>query len=278
MTTTGTQIELQEILLVGCGNMGFALLEGWLKKMPALRAHVIEPAEALRDRAAAAGALVYEKASDLPAAAKPQAILVAVKPQYVTTVLEDFRELATNGAMVLSVAAGVTINTMEKAIGAPAAIVRCMPNTPASIGAGALVCCPNASSGAKEETLARLLLEASGDVHFVSDEALMDAVTAISGSGPAYVFNFIENLVAAGINAGLPAELAHALAVQTAYGASLLAKTSDTAPGKLREQVTSPNGTTFAALNVLMRPDGLPGLLNEAVEAAKSRSIELGRA
>ena len=268
---------VREVLLVGCGNMGFALLKGWLTTNSNLKAIVVEPDEALRQRAQSEGAIAVSAAADLPEGAAPQVIVIAVKPQYVGELLKQYSALIENGAFVLSVAAGVTISTMEAAVGTNASIIRCMPNTPAAVGAGALVCCPNANSGEAEESIARQLLASSGEVHFVDDEALMDAVTAVSGSGPAYIFHFIERLAEAGVEAGLPAELSKALALQTAYGASVLAKFSDSEPGVLRQQVTSPNGTTAAALAVLMAPEGLGAVIGRAVAAAKARSIELGR-
>lgn len=277
MSIDRSENESKEILLIGCGNMGFALLKGWLADGQRFRVHVVEPDRALRERAANAGALTYASADDTPPDLAVQTIVLAVKPQYVAKSLGDYKAIVTRGAFVLSVAAGVTIASMETALGERAPIVRCMPNTPAAIGAGALVCCPNSVCGAMQEAVARQLLTTSGEVHFVSDESLMDAVTAVSGSGPAYVFHFIECLVSAGIEAGLPEELATELAVQTTYGASFLAKQSEQSASELRKQVTSPHGTTAAALEVLMAPGGLAKLMREAVGAARSRSIELGK-
>jgi pyrroline-5-carboxylate reductase len=274
--TEKTYSGLSKVLLIGCGNMGYALLKGWLTTNKHWNVHVVEPEPALRERAINAGATASETFADVPKDFGPQAIVIAVKPQYVVPTLSEYRDFILNGAVVLSVAAGVTIASMEAATSSQARIVRCMPNTPAAIGAGALVCCLNGNSSIPEETLANELLRASGEVHFVADEGLMDAVTAVSGSGPAYVFNFIEGLIEAGVVAGLSEELARDLAVQTVYGASMLAKESGQSPTLLRQQVTSPNGTTAAALDVLMSADGLAPVLQQAVLAAKKRSIELG--
>jgi len=266
------------ILLIGCGNMGFALFKGWTASVDAQRIHVVEPHAPFRERVEAIGATTSSTLAGLPDGFQPDAIIIAVKPQHMLELLPQYRKLADQGAFILSVAAGVTIAAMEKAIGGRAAIARCMPNTPAAIGAGVLVYCMNASCGTREAGLAQLLLSPCGDVHAVSDERLMDAVTAVSGSGPAYLFHFIECLADAAIAAGLPEPLARAISVETVYGASLLARNDLQSPGELRAQVTSPNGTTAAALAVLMAPQGLRPLVGQAVLAAKARSIELGEA
>jgi pyrroline-5-carboxylate reductase len=277
MSTELSENALAETLLVGCGNMGFALLKGWLAEQQNLKVHVVEPDANLRERARSAGALAYADAASVDAGAAIRVIVIAVKPQYVCEILPQYHHFVDRGAFVLSVAAGVTIASMVRAAGPRAAIVRCMPNTPAAVGAGAFVCCSNQVAGEAEERVANKLLSPGGEVHFVAEEALMDAVTAVSGSGPAYIFHFIECLADAGTKAGLPDELAKSLALQTAYGASLLAKNSSTPAATLREQVTSPNGTTAAALSVLMAPDGLGYVVSRAVDAAKARSIELGK-
>jgi pyrroline-5-carboxylate reductase len=165
---------------------------------------------------------------------------------------------------------------MAQRLGAETPIIRCMPNTPAAIGKGMLVYCRNAQVSAECEAFVRALLTASGRVARVEDEALIDAVTAVSGSGPAYVFHFIECLTDAGVAAGLPPDIAAELAMQTVMGAGALAAQSADTPAKLREQVTSPNGTTAAALAVLMQDGRMKNLVGEAVEAARQRSVELG--
>lgn len=265
------------VVLVGCGNMGHAMLSGWLfsGKLKAGEIAVVEPNAALRDRAAKAGAAVHETATSL-GDITPELVIFAVKPQVMGDVVPAYRHLAPSSTF-LSIAAGTSIATFETLLGADAAIVRCMPNTPASIGKGMMVTVANGNVSQQAKTFVAELLSASGEVVEIADESLMDAVTAISGSGPAYVFHFIECLTKAGETAGLPAETAKLLAIQTVYGAGCLAAQSNEEPGELRRQVTSPNGTTAAALSVFMDEGRLERLVSEAVEAARARSVELGK-
>ncbi|MFV0473359.1 MAG: pyrroline-5-carboxylate reductase [Pikeienuella sp.] len=264
------------VLLVGCGNMGRAMLTGWLKARPDLRAHVVEPDESLRAKAAALGAQAVGAPAALPEGLAPDLVFLAVKPQAMPSVLPDYARFS--GATFVSVAAGTTVATLRAGLGARAAVIRCMPNTPAAIGAGMMVCYPTPGVGEAAKALTAELLSASGAVDWIAEESLMDAVTAVSGSGPAYVFHLIEALAAAGAEAGLPEALSAKLAMQTVMGAGRLAAESGVAPGTLREQVTSPGGTTAAALAVLMGADGLGLLMTRAVAAAKARGEELGRA
>ncbi|WP_244611072.1 pyrroline-5-carboxylate reductase [Ensifer sp. M14] len=263
------------IVLVGCGNMGFALLEGWLDRagIPAADIHVVEPAEPLRHRAAARGATVYVDASGLPEALQPQAVIVAVKPQIVGSMLGAYRRFRET-AVFVSIAAGVPLSTFEATLG-ESAIVRAMPNMPASIGMGVIAAFGNAHIDEVQTGQVTDLLAAVGSVHWLSEERLVDAATAISGSGPAYLFHFIECLTDAGIAVGLPADTALSLAKQTVGGAAALAGTSAFSPAELRQQVTSPNGTTAAALEVLTAEPGLADLLKRAAEAAHRRALEL---
>lgn len=267
------------VILVGCGNMGFAMLKGWLDSgiLKAKDVYVVEPTEALRDRAAGAGVHAFADADALPGDLKPRMVLVAVKPQVMAKVLPAYKRFA-SAATFVSVAAGIPVALFESELGQDAAVLRCMPNTPAAIGKGMLVTYKNANVGDEDEAFIARLLETSGKVARVDEEALMDAVTAVSGSGPAYVFHFIEALTDAGVTAGLPRETAALLAMQTVMGAGALADASTDTPSKLREQVTSPNGTTAAALEVLMGGERLKTLVAEAVEAARKRSVELGKA
>lgn len=266
------------VVLVGCGNMGRAMLEGWLAagKLTPAQALVVEPAEALRARAAALGATALADASQIGADVAPRLVVFAVKPQVVLDIVPAYARFR-DGATFVSVAAGTPIAAFERLLGAGAAVIRCMPNTPAAIGKGMMVTVANAHVAQAAAAFVRDLLSASGRVAEIADEGLMDAVTAVSGSGPAYVFHFIECLTAAGEAAGLPADTARLLAMQTVYGAAALAAESGEEPGELRRQVTSPNGTTAAALSVLMGDDRLKTLVAEAVEAARRRSVELGR-
>lgn len=265
----------RKIILVGCGNMGHAMLKGWIASGTVQPSDIIvvEPSDALRERAAETGVTVQPSADGITAA---DLVVIAVKPQVIRDVLPAYTSLAPS-ATFLSVAAGVPIASFTELLGDGTPVIRCMPNTPAAIGKGMMVVCANADVSDATMAFVNALLSASGEVATVEDESLMDAVTAVSGSGPAYIFHFIECLSAAAKKAGLPEETAKLLAMQTVYGAACLARESDEEPGKLREQVTSPNGTTAAALGVLMGEDRLAKLLDEAVDAARRRSIEFGK-
>lgn len=266
-----------KVILVGCGNMGHAMLVGWLSsgRLNAGNVAVIEPNAALRARVAESGVTAYETTETLDAET-PDLVIFAVKPQVMSEVVPAYRRFAPD-ATFLSVAAGTPIATFEKLLGTDAAIVRCMPNTPASIGKGMMVTVANDNVSETSKAFVAELLSASGEVAEIPDESLMDAVTAVSGSGPAYVFHFIECLTKAGETAGLPPQTAKLLAMQTVYGAGCLAAASEDEPGELRRQVTSPNGTTAAALSVFMDEGRLETLVADAVEAARARSAELGK-
>jgi pyrroline-5-carboxylate reductase len=269
---------MSHIALIGAGNMGFAMLSTW-SKIKEQRLTVVEPNEALRARAAELGIQAFASPEELPDDSLFDVLVIATKPQMVGDVVARYiSQLAPDG-MVISVAAGIGIGAMRERAGRPVAIIRAMPNTPSAIGEGMIVCCPNSEADTQAyRKFAEQLLSAVGRVAFVDDEKLMDAVTAVSGSGPAYVFHFIEAFSAAGVEAGLDADLALLLAKQTVFGAAKLAVESDETPSRLREQVTSPNGTTAVALSVLTADDdGLLNLMVKAVRAAKQRSIELGR-
>lgn len=266
------------VLLVGCGNMGYAMLAGWLAsgKLAASETIVVEPNEDLRHRAARLGSTVAASNAELPDDLAPELIVIAVKPQVIRDVVGGYKRFA-NTSTFVSIAAGTGVATFTELLGAGAAVVRCMPNTPAAIGKGMMVVFSNANVSEKAKGFVSDLLSASGEVATIADEGLMDAVTAVSGSGPAYIFHFIECLTAAAEKAGLPAETAKLLAMQTVYGSAVLAAESREDPATLRKQVTSPNGTTAAALSVLMGDDRLKKLLADAVEAARVRSVELGK-
>lgn len=267
----------RKVILVGCGNMGYAMLKGWLAagRLASADVTVVEPNPELRARAATHGVKVAGEAGEL-GEVTADLVIFAVKPQVIRNVVPAYRGMAGSAAYV-SVAAGTAVATFEELLGADAAIIRCMPNTPAAIGKGMMVLFANRNVRGETKTFVETLLAASGAVTSIDDETLMDAVTAVSGSGPAYVFHFIECLTAAGEKAGLPGETARLLAMQTVYGAACLARESGEAPGRLREQVTSPGGTTAAALHILMGEERLKTLLVDAVEAARRRSVELGK-
>jgi pyrroline-5-carboxylate reductase len=261
------------LLLVGCGKMGGALLDGWLKRRSAGRILAVEPNPGAAR--AVTGVSFFPSSDALPQDAAPTVVVLAVKPQAMDTVLPAYRRYAAHGTVFLSIAAGKTLGYFARHLGAAAPVVRAMPNTPAAIGRGIAVACANAAVTARQRALAEALLAAVGEVGWVEEETLLDAVTAVSGSGPAYVFLLIESLAAAGVAAGLPAELAGRLARATVAGSGELALRSPEAPATLRENVTSPGGTTRAALDVLMAADGLEPLMIRAVAAAARRSREL---
>ncbi len=266
------------VLLAGCGNMGFAMLRGWIEggAIAPDDVAVVEPNEALRSRAGGLGVQTFADIADARLAHNPDVILIAVKPQLMAAVLPGYKSFAERGSAFVSIAAGIGSQMFSEALGPSTAIIRCMPNTPAAIGKGMLVYCQNEHVSADTEEFVRQLLAKSGRVAKVESEQLIDAVTAVSGSGPAYVFHFIECLTEAGVTAGLPREIASELALQTVMGAGALAAVSADSPTKLREQVTSPNGTTAAALSVLMGDGRMQNLVSEAVAAAHKRAIELG--
>ena len=265
------------VLLVGGGKMGGALLEGWLARgLPVTDAHVVEPDAGRRAALAALGPVrSWASVGELPAELRPAALVLAVKPQVMDTVLAETAEVAARSGFVLSIAAGKEIATFERAFGAARPIVRAMPNTPAAVGRGMTVLCANAACGAEARTGAQALMAAVGDVAWIEDEELMHAVTAVSGSGPAYVFLLVEAMAAAGARLGLPPALAERLARRTVSGAGELLHRSEQPASELRRAVTSPGGTTEAALRVLMDEDGCERLMSEAVAAAARRSREL---
>ncbi|HEX5455116.1 MAG TPA: pyrroline-5-carboxylate reductase [Stellaceae bacterium] len=263
------------IVLVGCGQMGGAMLRGWLACAAAKRFVVIEPAGIPPDLAEQRGVAWHRAADALPSDLRPDAVVFAIKPQVLDDVVPAYRRWVAPHTLFLSIAAGKTIGGLTRHLGEAAAVVRAMPNTPAAIGRAITVACPTPRVDAAQRLLCEALLAAIGEVAWIEDEALMDAVTAVSGSGPAYVFLLIEALAAAGEEAGLPAGLALRLARETVAGAGELARRSADTPARLREAVTSPGGTTRAALDVLMGENGLAPLLNRAVAAATARSREL---
>ena len=265
------------LLLVGGGKMGEALLAGWLGQgVPRDAVLVVEPTAERREALTAThGVATFADAAALPRGRKPAALMLAVKPQMMDAALPAYAPLVGADTLVLSIAAGKPIALFERVFGADRAVVRAMPNTPAAVGRGVTVLCANAAAGPDARALAERLMAAVGEVHWVDDEDLMHAVTAVSGSGPAYVFHVIEALAAAGVRQGLPEELAMRLARATVVGAGELAFQAPDSAARLRMNVTSPGGTTAAALEVLMAPDGLGPLLERAVEAAARRSREL---
>jgi pyrroline-5-carboxylate reductase len=258
------------IVLVGAGKMGAAMLQGWLARgLDPAKAIVLEPQPADDIKALK----VAINPADKPAEAG--AIILAVKPQVAGDVVRPLKAMIGASTVAVSIMAGKTLAFLERAL-PNAAIVRAMPNTPAAIGRGITVAVPNAHVSAAQRDLAHRLLAATGTVEWIADEKLMDAVTAVSGSGPAYVFLLAESLTKAGVAAGLPPELAAKLARETVAGSGELLHRSPFNPAVLRENVTSPGGTTAAALEVLMAAaDGLDPLLAKAIAAAAKRSRDL---
>ncbi|MEM8551525.1 MAG: pyrroline-5-carboxylate reductase [Pseudomonadota bacterium] len=259
------------LVLIGAGNMGGAMLAGWLAAgTPPAAVTVVDPApNPAIDALKTPGLTIVPAPEDVPASV----IVIAVKPHLVAAAVESARICHRNDTLTVSVAAGISVAALSE-IG-PGPIVRAMPNTPASIGEGATVALA-ASAGEPDKALAGELLSAVGKVWWLEDEALMDAVTAVSGSGPAYVFHLVECMTEAGVAAGLPVELAGGIARQTVVGAGALLGRSSLDPGTLRSNVTSKGGTTAAALSVLRDSGSLQSLMNEAVSAAAKRSKELG--
>jgi len=262
------------IVLVGAGKMGSALLEGWLALgLNPANVVVLEPQPSRELGTLAGRGLRLNPAAT--AAVEASAIVVAVKPQVAPDVMPTLAPYLGAATVVLSIMAGRTLGFLEKSLPQRAALVRAMPNTPAAIGRGITVAVPNQRVSQRQRELAHALLSATGAIEWIGDEALMDAVTAVSGSGPAYVFLLAEALARAGASAGLPRELAAKLARVTVAGAGELLHRSPLDPAALRQNVTSPGGTTAAALDVLMAPDGLDPLMTKAVAAATRRSREL---
>lgn len=258
------------LVLLGCGKMGSAMLAGWLQQgLPAASVWVIDPNPS--DWLQSTGVHIN---ADLPDA--PAVVLVAVKPQMMGDALPVLAAMGNGETVFVSVAAGTPISKFEEVLGAQTPIVRAMPNTPAAVGRGITAIVGNAHVSDETLDMAEGLLSAVGQVVRLEGEDQMDAVTGVSGSGPAYVFHLIETLAAAGEAQGLSADLAMKLAKATVAGAGALAEQADEDPAQLRVNVTSPNGTTQAALEVLMdQENGFPALLQRAVAAAVARSKEL---
>ncbi len=262
------------IILIGAGNMGGALLTGWLKNGVSGSSVIVvdpNPSEAMRQTIADAGA---SHLTGVPAGITAGVLFVAVKPQVMDAVLPPFKAILGAETVVVSIAAGKTIASLEKNLG-PAATVRAMPNTPAMVGRGVTGAFANARVSERQRQLVQDLLKVSGPVEWVPEEADIDSVTAVSGSGPAYVFYLVECMAEAGRKLGLQADLAMRLARETVAGAGELLHQSPDDASRLRQNVTSPGGTTAAALGVLMAEDGMQPLFDAALEAARRRAEEL---
>lgn len=263
------------LLLVGAGKMGGAMLQGWLRLgLDPASIYVADPQPSPEMKAELDKRGIALNPASMPA---PRVVVLAVKPQILAGALKAVSNHVEKNTLVISILAGTTLGALDAGLPAHTAIIRAMPNTPAAIGRGITALVANADVLPEQRILAVQLLEAVGEVAWVADENLMDAVTAVSGSGPAYLFYLTEALALAGVKAGLPAELSARLARATISGSGELMHRSELSPDVLRKHVTSQGGTTAAALDVLMAPDGLEWLMNQAVEAAANRSRELGR-
>lgn len=262
------------IVLVGAGNMGGAMLSGWLKKgVPGASVTVLDPSpsEAIRTVLAEAGA----RHAATPEGLAADILFLAVKPQVMEKVLPPLKSVVGENTVVVSVAAGKTLAFLENYLGA-AAMVRAMPNTPAMVGRGVTGAYANPKVTENQREQVQTLLKVSGPVEWVANESDINSVTAVSGSGPAYVFYLVECMAEAGRKLGLPADLAMRLARETVSGAGELLHQSPEDASKLRQNVTSPGGTTAAALEVLMADDAMQPLFDKAIAAARKRAEELG--
>lgn len=269
---------IQKVLLVGCGNMGRAMLKGWLANgVPSPNLQVIDRhADALDDIRPFQRPRLLNSPSEADLSGGPACVVLAVKPQAAQEALGQLAGLAAD-SVVVSIAAGITLASIASAIPAGVAVVRAMPNLPATIGQGVTVAVASQGLSVSQRDICDKLLSATGKAMWIDSEAQMDAVTALSGNGPAYVFLLIEVMTKVGIELGLASELAAELSTSTVFGAAKLATQSPQATAALRQQVTSPNGTTEAALNVLMRSDAMLKLFREAMTAGRDRSVELSR-
>jgi len=274
-TSTNALANLSgSIVLAGAGKMGGAMLTGWLAQgVDAGKLAVIDPAPSDEITALAAKGLRVNPAQG--ELGKAAVLVAAVKPQMFADAAPQLRALVTSSTLVISIMAGVPIAKLSQACGGK--VVRAMPNTPAAIGRGITVAVADNGVDQHQRAIADALLRATGSVEWIDDEALMDAVTAVSGSGPAYVFLLAEELARAGVAAGLSPELATRLARETVAGSGELLHRSELTSETLRKNVTSPGGTTAAALDVLMGPGGFQPLLTRAVAAATKRSRELAK-
>ena len=263
------------LVLVGAGKMGGAMLEGWLSVGLAPEALTVvepQPSEAIAALCSARAVRLNPQGGE-PAA--PAVAVLAIKPQMLEAASPHIADLVGPDTLVVSILAGKTVADLQARLPRARALVRAMPNLPASIGRGATGAFANAATSAEQRGTAQALLESVGTVEWVEHEGLIDAVTALSGSGPAYVFHMVECLARAGAAAGLPRDLAERLARATVAGSGALLAESPLSASTLRENVTSPGGTTAAALEVLMAADGLDPLMEKAVAAAKRRAQEL---
>lgn len=263
------------VMLIGAGKMGLALAQGWLDAgLPSSNLVLVDPtpSDAAKYLAEDNGLVLHAEAVGL----QPNVLVLAVKPQVIGPVMENLVSAVGVHTVVLSIMAGISLSQLSQGLQTER-VVRTMPNTPAQIGKGVTGAVAGSGVNAENRAAAEALLSAAGKVVWFEAEGDLDAVTAVSGSGPAYVFNLVEALAAAGVAQGLEPDIAMTLARQTVIGSAALMEADPAPASVLRQNVTSPNGTTAAALSVLMAEDGLTPLIARAVEAARKRSEELGR-
>lgn len=266
----------KKLLLVGCGKMGTALLRGWLDAGLSPKQFLVQEPNADEALKSLGVTLNPTMGADIA----PDIMLLAVKPQIIGDVLPSLADAVSDKTMIISLMAGISIAEMARLLGnnaADSAFVRTMPNTPAAIGEGMTALFADANTNDTQRAAAEALLSAVGKTVWLSEEKQIDAVTAISGSGPAYVFHLVEALQAAATNLALPSDMATDLAMQTVIGAAAMLRDENADPQQLRVNVTSPGGTTAAALDVLMSENGLGDLMRRATQAAAHRAAELGR-
>lgn len=268
----GLNLKQPSLLLLGCGRMGSALLKGWIKSgISTENIVVLEPNPST-------WLLSLKVSLNCPLPEEPpNACILAVKPQMIPGSLYPLASLGGKTTLILSIAAGIRIDTLVQVFGANTPVIRSMPNTPSAIGQGISALIGNNRTNGGHYALAESLLSAVGETVRIETEDQMDAVTALSGSGPAYIFHMIEALTEAGISQGLPSDISLQLAKSTVDGAGRLAMEDEKSPSQLRIDVSSPGGTTEAALNILMNQNsGLVQLMKKSVRAAAERSRELG--
>lgn len=273
-------VKKRHLVLLGCGKMGSAMLKGWLQRPDQFRhISIIEPA-GLSPVIASSDLISCHASLDavLQSDAEPiDFVVLAVKPQMMAEAIAPFGQIARDDIVFLSIAAGLSCDWISRQLGGRGHIVRAMPNTPASVGAGITAIYKSETISEHQQEFCVSLLQAVGEVIIIPDEEMMDAVTALSGSGPAYVFLLAEAMESAGVKLGLPEALSKKLARGTVFGAGTLLMQNRSESSVLRENVTSKGGTTAAALSVLMRDDDLVKLVLAAMQDAKDRSRELGQ-
>ena len=267
------------ICLIGCGKMGTALLEGWSKLPVINEITVVEPNKinASKKIKEKSNIFFYDHFSKIKFNYLPDAVILAVKPQIMETVLLELKMLGIKSSCWLTIAAGLPIKFYENILGKNQSIVRTIPNTPASILKGVTALCYNKNCQRAQIKNANFLMEAVGIILQVRDESLMDSITAVSGSGPAYIFYMIEAMIEAAINIGIDKDDAVKLVERTLVGSAFLLEHSQEEVGKLRKAVTSPKGTTEAGLSILSNNDSFFNLIRKAIEAAQKRGKELGK-